>query len=113
MPFEGKHGEEGTTLLMQSGLVNYFVFEQLDENRKKFENISQEDLEKEIKSSDRYYTNFKNYLSKSGLFFNLGNQKETILFYLHAEFVRQLFDETTYFQILLKKDEMIKKALKQ
>lgn len=113
VPFEGKHGEEGTTLLMQSGLVNYFVFEQLDENRKKFENISQEDLEKEIKSSDRYYTNFKNYLSKSGLFFNLGSQKETILFYLHAEFVRQLFDETTYFQILLKKDEMIKKALKQ
>ena len=113
MPFEGKHGEEGTTLLMQSGLVNYFVFEQLDENRKKFENISQEDLEKEIKSSDRYYTNFKNYLSKSGLFFNLGSQEEIVSYYIYAEFVRQLFDETSYFKLVLKEDEMIKKALKK
>lgn len=111
VPFEGKHGEEGTTLLMQSGLVNYFVFEQLDQNRKKFENITTEALEKEIKSSDRYYTNFKNYLSKSGLFFNLGSQKESVIYYLHAEFVRQLFDETAYFKLVLKEDEMIKKAL--
>ncbi len=113
VPFEGKHGEEGTTLLMQSGLVNYFVFEQLDQNRKKFENISLENLEKEIKSSDRYYTNFKNYLSKSGLFFNLGSQKEMISYYIYAEFVRQLFDETSYFKLVLKEDEMIKKALKK
>ena len=113
VPFEGKHGEEGTTLLMQSGLVNYFVFEQLDQNRKKFENISLENLEKEIKSSDRYYTNFKKYLSKSGLFFNLGSQKDIVIYYLNAEFVRQLFDETTYFKIILKEDQMIKKALKQ
>ena len=113
VPFEGKHGEEGTTLLMQSGLVNYFVFEQLDQNRKKFENISLENLEKEIKSSDRYYTNFKNYLSKSGLFFNLGSQKEIVSYYIYAEFVRQLFDETSYFKLVLKEDEMIKKALKK
>lgn len=113
VPFEGKHGEEGTTLLMQSGLVNYFVFEQLDQNRKKFENISLIDLEKEIKSSDRYYTNFKNYLSKSDLFFNLGSQKEIVIYYLNAEFVRQLFDETTYFKIILKEDQMIKKSLEK
>ena len=113
VPFEGKHGEEGTTLLMQSGLVNYFVFEQLDQNRKKFENISVENLEKEIKSSDRYYTNFKNYLSKSGLFFNLGSQEEIVSYYIYAEFVRQLFDETSYFKLVLKEDEMIKKALKK
>ena len=113
VPFEGKHGEEGTTLLMQSGLVNYFVFEQLDQNRKKFENISLENLEKEIKSSDRYYTNFKKYLSKSGLFFNLGSQKDIVIYYLNAEFVRQLFDETSYFKLVLKEDEMIKKALKK
>ncbi len=67
--------KKGTTLLMQSGLVNYFVFEQLDENRKKFENISQEDLEKEIKSSDRYYTNFKNYLSEKRLVFQFRKPK--------------------------------------
>ena len=113
VPFEGKHGEEGTTLLMQSGLVNYFVFEQLDQNRKKFENISLENLEKEIKSSDRYYTNFKKYLSKSGLFFNLGSQEEIVSYYIYAEFVRQLFDETSYFKLVLKEDEMIKKALKK
>ncbi|MFD2908290.1 S41 family peptidase [Flavobacterium ardleyense] len=113
VPFEGKHGEEGTTLLMQSGLVNYFVFEQLDQNRKKFENISIDDLEKEIKSTYLYFNNFNQYISKSGLFFNLGSQKDIVIYYLHAEFVRQLFDETTYFKIILKEDEMIKKVLKK
>ena len=36
VPLEDSHGSEGLTMLMQSGLVNYFVFEQLDQNRKKF-----------------------------------------------------------------------------
>ena len=110
VPFESKHGEEATTLFMQSGLVNYFVFEQLDQNRKKFDKISIEGLQKEIRQGD-YLNSFKSYTAKSGLLFNLDKQRENVLFYLQAEFVRQLFNEKLYYQLILKKDNMVDKVL--
>ncbi|MFN7044138.1 MAG: S41 family peptidase [Flavobacterium sp.] len=110
VPLEDSHGAEGLTMLMQSGLVNYFVFEQLDQNRKKFEKISMEALEKEIRSGN-YFNDFKAYMAKGGLLFNLDNQKEKVLFYLHAEFVRQLFNEKAYYQLILKKDDIVNKVL--
>jgi carboxyl-terminal processing protease len=110
VPLEDSHGSEGLTMLMQSGLVNYFVFEQLDQNRKNFEKISIEGLEKEIRLGN-YFNNFKEYMAKGGLFFNLDNQKDKVLFYLHAEFVRQLFNEKIYYQLILKKDNMVNKVL--
>lgn len=113
VPFESKHGEEATILFMQSGLVNYFVFEQLDKNRKKFEKISKNDLENEIKTNPYYFSEFKKHLAKSGLLFSLDAQKEKTLYYLHAEFVHQLFDETYYYEVLLKNDAMLEKVLKR
>ena len=110
VPLEDSHGAEGLTMLMQSGLVNYFVFEQLDQNRKKFEKISMEALEKELRSGN-YFNDFKTYMAKGGLLFNLENQKEKVLFYLQAEFVRQLFNENAYYQLILKKDNMVNKVL--
>jgi carboxyl-terminal processing protease len=86
------------------------VFEQLDQNRKKFEKISMEGLEKEIRSGN-YFNNFKTYMAKGGLLFNLDNQREKVLFYLHADFVRQLFNEKLYYQLILKKDDMVNKVL--
>jgi carboxyl-terminal processing protease len=110
VPLEDSHGAEGLTMLMQSGLVNYFVFEQLDQNRKKFEKISMEALEKELRSGN-YFNDFKTYMAKGGLLFNLDTQKEKVLFYLQAEFVRQLFNEKAYYQLILKKDNMVNKVL--
>ena len=110
VPYEDAHGSEGLTMLMQSGLVNYFVFEQLDKNRKKFDGISADDLEIEIKKGN-YFNDFKVYMAKGGLLFNLDTQKEKVLFYLQAEFVRQLFNENAYYQLILKKDNMVNKVL--
>src|SRR5690606_10909754 len=33
VPMEGKHGDEGVSMIMQSGFVSYFVFEELDKQR--------------------------------------------------------------------------------
>ena len=50
-------------------------------------------------------------MAKGGLLFNLENQKEKVLFYLQAEFVLQLFNEIAYYQLILKKDNMVNKVL--
>jgi len=112
VPFEAKHGEEATMLIMQSGLVSYFVFEQLDTNRKLFNSLSKTQLEKEIKTNEKYFEAFKQHIADSGLLMSYA-QKDKILTYLYAEFVRQLFDETSYYSIILKEDAMIKKVLEQ
>ena len=50
-------------------------------------------------------------MAKGGLLFNLDTQKDKVLFYLQAEFVRKLFNENAYYQLILKKDNMVNKVL--
>ncbi len=110
VPFEAKHGEETTLMIMKSGVVDYFVFEQMDKNRTFFNNLSKEQLKKEIVSNDKFLNLFKEYVAQSGYVINVITQKEKIKTLLYAEFVRQLFDEDSYYQIILSQDEMIKKV---
>jgi len=95
---------------MQSGLVSYFVFEQIDARRKFFNSLTKEQLKNEIKSNESYLNAFKQHISNSGLLISYA-QKDKILTYLYAEFARQLFDEASYYSIILKEDAMLKKVL--
>jgi carboxyl-terminal processing protease len=111
VPLEGKQGEEMTMLLLQSGLMNYFVFEQLDQNRKAFTNMSISEIKKELAQNPIYFNAFKNRIKESGLVLNLEQQKEKVIHYMHAEFVQQLFTDQAYYQLLLKEDKMVNKVL--
>jgi carboxyl-terminal processing protease len=111
VPFEGKHGDEMTTLVLQSGLMNYFVFEQLDQNRKAFSQMTISEIKDELVQNKNYFNAFKNRIKESGLLLNLESQKEKVLYYMHAEFVQQLFTDKEYYQLLLKEDKMVNKVL--
>lgn len=111
VPLEGKHGDEAIALVMQSGFVSYFVFEQLDKDRKEFDGLNAEEANKKVISGDRYYKAFSDYLLRNGLVFKLEKHKERIKRYLSAEFSRQLFSERIYYQMILKEDNMVKSVL--
>lgn len=113
VPFETKHGEEATLMIMKSGVVSYFVFEQLDKDRNFFNKLTKESLKKEVLASDKYLNYFKEYVAQNGYLLNFVNQKEKVKTNLYAEFVRQLFDEDSYYQIILSQDEMIKKVMEK
>jgi carboxyl-terminal processing protease len=113
VPMDGSHGDEALGMLMQSGLMSYFVFEQLDKDRKAFQNLSLLQMMQKLNATDVYFNNFKSYISKSGLIFNLDNQKPVVKRYIAAEFARQLFNENKYFQIVLKEDAMVKAVLER
>ena len=108
VPIAAKHGDDAVMLLMRSGLVSYFVFEQLDRDRNKFEAMSQSELVEFIKSNGALFDAFKQHLADSGLTFNLNKRKSLIEFYLIAEFINQLETEQAYYQWLLKEDSMLK-----
>lgn len=113
VPLEGKHGEEMTTLLLQSGLMNYFVFEQLDQNRKRFTTMSVSEIRDELLQNPIYFNAFKKRIKESGLGLNLVQQKGKVIHYMLAEFVQQLFTDQAYYQLLLKEDKMVNKVLKR
>lgn len=112
VPIEVKHGEESLDYILRSGIVGHFVFEELDKDRLAFKNLNLQQLIAKISASDTYVKDFKNYLFNAGLDIKLDNNKSLVNRYLAAEFARQLFGESQYYQIVLKEDKMLKAILK-
>ena len=113
VPMEGQHGDEAITVVMQSGIVSYFVFEQLDKERNSFKGLNQQQITDKVTGTDVYYNAFYNYLNRNGLSFNLGKHKQKIKRYLSAEFTRQLISEKAYYKLILQEDNMIKTLTEQ
>lgn len=86
-------------------------FEELDKNRKEFQDLKFEQLQSKMEKSDIYFNDFKRYLSKNGLILKLEKDKNLVKRYLLAEFARQLFGEQKYYEIVLKDDAMIKTVM--
>ncbi|OYU81454.1 MAG: peptidase S41 [Flavobacterium sp. BFFFF1] len=111
VPLETEHGDESLGYMMQSGVVGYFVFEQLEKNRSQFKGMSYEGFLKYMNGSDVYYANFQKYLVDNGVNVRLDHAKELVKRYIVAEFAQQLFGEQKYFEITLAHDAMIKSIL--
>ncbi|PZR19309.1 MAG: peptidase S41 [Flavobacterium psychrophilum] len=111
VPQEGKHGDEAVTMVMQSGIVSYFVFEQLDKDRNGFKGLQTTQITDKVMATDKYFDAFSSYLAKNGLVFHLNKHKDRVKHYLAAEFARQLLSEKTYYQMILKEDNMVKAVL--
>lgn len=111
VPLEGSHGDEALSMLMQSGIASYFVFEQLDKERQSFASLSFAQVMDKLNKTDVYFNNFRSYIATSGLMLNLEGSKERVKRYLAAEFARQLFDDNKYYQLVLKEDPMVKRVL--
>jgi carboxyl-terminal processing protease len=112
VPLGAELGEEAIAYLLQSGLVSFFVFEQLDRHRKEFTGLSYSEFVSKMDKSDLYFNNFERYLTKNGLTLKLRNHKAQIKRDILAEFGNQLFGEKKYYDIILKDDAVIKAALK-
>ena len=112
VPLEVEHGSESTAYLLQSGIVGHFVFEQLDQNRNAFKGLSFEQFMAKMNGTDLYFNSFQKYLFKNELDLRLDKNKSLVKRYLAAEFARQLYGESKFYEIVIKEDAMIKVALK-
>jgi carboxyl-terminal processing protease len=112
VPLEVKKGEESLAYILNSGVVGHFVFEQLDKNRNSFRGWKFQQFLAKMKSDNSYVLKFESYLKDAGLEMKLDNNKALVQKYITAEFARQLFGESHYYQIILKDDTMLKAVLK-
>jgi carboxyl-terminal processing protease len=113
VPLEAEHGAENISFLLQSGIVGHFVFEQLDKDRTALSKITFDQFKTKINNTDLYFNAFQKYLSQNGLELNLSKHKALVKRYVNAEFARQLFGDSYYYEMILKDDAMIKAVLKQ
>lgn len=111
VPLEGKHGDEAVTMIMQSGIVSYYVFEQVDKDRNGFKGLTMQQITEKVTSADKYAQGFADYLNRNGLNFKLEKHKLKVKHYLAAEFCRQLLKEKNYYEMILKEDNMVKAVL--
>lgn len=108
VPIALEHGNENTVYLMQSGVVGNFVFEQLDKNRTVFTGLSLEQFVEKMNKTDLYLNAFQKFLFKNGLDIKFVKNKTIVKRYLTAEFARQFYGESSYYDVILKEDAMIK-----
>ncbi len=111
VPLEVEHGQESIAYLMQSGLVGHFAFEQIDRHRNEFENLTFQQFQNKMDSTDEYFDAFQNYLLSNGLGIRLSKNKLLVKRYLAAEFARQLFSEDKYYEMTVKEDSLIKAVM--
>ena len=112
VPLEVEHGNERTAYLLQSGTVGNFVFEQLDKNRSAFKGLTFEQFKVKMEGTEVYFNAFQKFIFGNGLDLNFGKSKALVKRYLSAECARQLYGESSYYEIVLKEDAMIKAILK-
>lgn len=107
VPLEVKKGEESLSYILNSAVVAHFVFEQLDKNRNVFKALKPQAFLTKMQNNNSYVPLFENYLKDAGLEIKLDSNKTLVKKYITAEFARQLFGESHYYQMLLKQDAMI------
>jgi carboxyl-terminal processing protease len=105
------YGNEHATYLLQSGVLSQFVFEQLDADRNVFKGLSFENFKVKMDGTDLYFNTFQKHLYRNGLNMKLDKNKALVKRYLAAEFARQLYSESKYYEIVVKEDAMIKVVL--
>ena len=113
VPLEAEHGNESAAYLLQSGIVGNFVFEQLDKHRTTFKGLSFDQFKAKMNTTDFYFNAFQKFIFGNGLDMNFAKSKALVKRYLAAEFARQLYGESYYYEIALKEDAMVKKVLNQ
>ena len=112
VPTETTLGQESLTYILQSGLIGQFVFELLDSNKFDLQKLNYVAVLHKIAPLN-FEFDFQKHLKKNNLELNLLQSKMLINKYIKAEFVRQLFGETHYYEQLLPTDAMIKKVLER
>ena len=113
VPLSGKKGEEHLIYLIeQTGLVPHFAFEQLDENRSAYSNLTYDQFIQRMKQNTQLTSQFESYLSTSGLVIPLKKNTAWVKQTIIAEMARQLYGEERYYQLILPFDPMIQAALR-
>ena len=113
VPLDTSTKNETLTYLLHSGFISFFVFEELDKDRKVYDGITQQDFIDNFIVSDDVVVRFQDYLnirSRHNITFVAYNN--AVKKYIKATLAEQLFDRDAYEQIINQNDLMIDEVIK-
>ena len=107
----GTNEEEAVESMDSLGFLSFFVFEYLDEDRKRFNDISKDEFIREFKVDDILFERFVDYSVDRGLKMNFYDFEDQLKLYLKAALAEQLFGANVHAEIKGTSDTMLKKVL--
>ena len=107
----GTNEEEAVESMDSLGFLSFFVFEYLDEDRKRFDDISKDEFIREFKVDDILFERFVDYSANRGLKMNFYDFEDQLKLYIKAALAEQLFGANVHAKIKSTSDAMLKKVL--
>lgn len=113
VPIDTSTKNETLTYLLNRGFISYFVFEELDKDRKVYEGISQQDFIDNFIVSDDIVVRFQDYLNiRSEHNITFVAYHNTVKQYIKATLAEQLFGRDIYEELINQNDLMIEEVIK-
>lgn len=107
----GSNEEEAVQSMDSYGFLSFFVFEHLDEDRKRYNQYSKEEFISDFTVDDILFQQFIDYALERKLKMDFYGNQESIKLYLKATLADQLFGANVHAQIKGNKDAMLQKVL--
>ncbi len=107
----GTNEEEAVESMDSLGFLSFFVFEYLDEDRKRFDDISKDEFIGEFRVDDILFERFVDYSANRGLKMNFYDFEDQLKLYIKAALAEQLFGANVHAKIKSTSDAMLKKVL--
>lgn len=107
----GSNEEEAVQSMESYGFLSFFVFEHLDEDRKRYNQYSKEEFINDFKVDDILFQQFVDYSLAKKLTMDFYGNQDSIKLYLKAAMAEQLFDANVHAKIKGAKDAMLQKVL--
>jgi len=113
VPIDVGMQNETISYMRQRGVINNFVFRELDQDRAYYEGVTSEDFIENFEVSDDIVVRFQKYLNdmfKRKITFVAYN--EEVKLYIKATLGEQLYDKNIFERIIAEKDDMIEEVIK-
>ncbi|RLD30095.1 MAG: peptidase S41 [Bacteroidetes bacterium] len=110
VPINNKMENETINRIMASGIMSYFVFEDLDSDRSIYKDVKQEDFINNFKVSDAFLSRFEEYLNERTRFkITFLAYNDEVKLYIKATLAEQLYGSEVYEKIINSNDVMLDK----
>lgn len=113
VPLDKKMNNETLTYIVGNGIMNFFMFEELDKDREAYEKLSLEELIQNYNVTDAIVDRFEEYVNlRTRYKITFAAYREEVKLYLKAALGEQLFNTDAYFKIVNSRDNMVEEVLK-
>ena len=112
VPIDRSFDNETINYLRRRGHFGYFVFEELDKDRKAYEHVTKYDFINNFEVSDDIVVRFQDFVNRrEGTNLTFVAYNDEIRRLIKATLARQLFDDNAFEEILNKEDVMVQEVI--